>query len=151
MKRSFFQTNNFFFRNKKIFSRNNFCSVFYFMYCKAKKIFGAIWKFLKFFIFWNLLRKFGSERGISIDADSGPPRYVTTLMLRWYLSRSPHFFSDWLWTYCDHLSIADYDHTTFRAGTLTCTFLESRSMTVEFFFVLFITSQAAVQAQEIIV
>jgi hypothetical protein len=31
----------------------------------------------------------------------------------------------------DHLSIADYDDTAFRAGTLTCTFLESRSMTVE--------------------
>ena len=28
----------------------------------------------------------------------------------------------------DHL-IADYDDTAFRAGTLTCTFLESRSMT----------------------
>ena len=21
-------------------------------------------------------------------------------MLRWYLSRSPHFYSDWLWPYC---------------------------------------------------
>jgi hypothetical protein len=27
--------------------------------------------------------------------------------------------------------IADYDDTAFRAGTLTCTFLESRSMAVE--------------------
>ena len=22
-------------------------------------------------------------------------------MLRWYLSRSPHFYSDWLWPYCN--------------------------------------------------
>ena len=22
-------------------------------------------------------------------------------MLRWYLSRTPHFFSDWLWPYCE--------------------------------------------------
>ena len=26
---------------------------------------------------------------------------LCTLMLRWYLSRSPHFYSDWLWPYCD--------------------------------------------------
>ena len=23
------------------------------------------------------------------------------LMLRWYLAQSPHFYSDWLWPYCD--------------------------------------------------
>jgi hypothetical protein len=46
------------------------------MYCKAKKKFGAIRNFLKFFIFENLLHKNGLKGGISIDADSGPPRYV---------------------------------------------------------------------------
>ena len=40
----------------------------------------------------------------------------------------------------EHLSIADYDDTAFGAGTLTCTFLESRSMTVENLFYLFILS-----------
>ena len=38
---------------------------------------------------------------ISIDVDSGPLAKVCTLMLRLYLSRSPHFYSDWLWPYCD--------------------------------------------------
>ena len=52
-------------------SRNNFCSVFY-----VKKNFGAIRKFLKIFIFGNLHHKKGLKGGISIDADSGPPRYV---------------------------------------------------------------------------
>ena len=45
--------------------------------------------------------KWGLKGGISIYADSGPPRYLFTLMLRLYLSRSPHFYSDWLWPYCD--------------------------------------------------
>ena len=35
--------------------------------------------------------------GISIDADSGPPR---PLILRWYLSPARHFYLDWLWPYC---------------------------------------------------
>ena len=46
------------------------------MYCKAKKKFGAIRKFLKFFIFENLLHKKRLKGGISIYADFGPPRYV---------------------------------------------------------------------------
>ena len=46
------------------------------MYCKAKKNFGAIRKFLKIFIFGNLHHKKGLKERISIDADSGPPRYV---------------------------------------------------------------------------
>jgi hypothetical protein len=46
------------------------------MYCKAKKFFGVIRNFLKIFIFENLLHKNGLKGGISIDADSGPPRYV---------------------------------------------------------------------------
>ena len=46
------------------------------MYRKAKKNFGAIRKFLKIFIFENLHHKKGLKGGISIDADSGPPRYV---------------------------------------------------------------------------
>jgi hypothetical protein len=35
-----------------------------------------------------------------------------------------------------HLSIADYDDNAFEAGTLACTFLESRSMTVENLYIL---------------
>ena len=46
------------------------------MYCKAKKFFGAIRKFLKIFIFENLLHEKGLKGGISIDTDSGPHRYV---------------------------------------------------------------------------
>ena len=46
------------------------------MYCKAKKKIGAIRKFLKFFIFENLLHKKRLKGGISIYADFGPPRYV---------------------------------------------------------------------------
>ena len=48
------------------------------MYCKAKKKknFGAIRKILKKFIFGNLHHKKGLKGGISIDADSGPPKYV---------------------------------------------------------------------------
>ena len=46
------------------------------MYSKAKKKFGAIRNFLKIFIFENLLHKKRLKGGISIDADSGPPRYV---------------------------------------------------------------------------
>ena len=38
----------------------------------------------------------------------------------------------------DHLSIADYDDSAFGTGTLTCTFLESRSMTVENLSIYFI-------------
>ena len=45
------------------------------MYCKEKKI-GAIRKCLKNFIFENLHHKKGLKEGISIDADSGPPRHV---------------------------------------------------------------------------
>ena len=46
------------------------------MYCKAKKNFGAIQKVLKNFIFGNLHHKKGLKGGISIDSDSGPPRYA---------------------------------------------------------------------------
>jgi hypothetical protein len=46
------------------------------MYCTAKKNFGVIRKFLKIFIFENLQHKKRLKGGISIDADSGPPRYV---------------------------------------------------------------------------
>ena len=38
----------------------------------------------------------GLKGGISNYADPGPP-----LMLRWYLSPTPNFFSDWLWPYCE--------------------------------------------------
>ena len=50
---------------------------------------------------------------------------------RWHLSLSKPIQSD-------HLSIPDYDDTAFEAGTLTRTFLESRSMNVENFFIYFI-------------
>jgi hypothetical protein len=46
------------------------------MYCKAKKKFGAIRKIYRIFIFGNLHHKKGLKGGVSIDADSGPPRYV---------------------------------------------------------------------------
>ena len=46
------------------------------MYWKAKKNFRAIRKFLKFFIFLNLLHKKPLKGGISIYADFGSPRYV---------------------------------------------------------------------------
>ena len=63
------------------------------MYCKAKKKFRSDLK-----IFENLLHKKGQKGWISKDGDSWPPiRYV---LLRWYLSPSPYFFSDWLWPYC---------------------------------------------------
>ena len=58
----FFKTNNFFFQEQKNFVQGT-TFVQFFMYCKAKKNFGAIRKFLKNYIFWNLLSKFGSERG----------------------------------------------------------------------------------------
>ena len=45
--------------------------------------------------------KWGLKGGLSIDADSGLPRYVCTLMLWWYLSPARHFFSDWLLPYCE--------------------------------------------------
>ena len=59
---------------------------------------------MKIFIFENLLPKKRLKGGISIYADFGPPRYLCTLMLRWYLSQSPHFFTDRLWPYCDYFS-----------------------------------------------
>ena len=46
---------------------------------------------------------------------------------RWWL-----FPTNW----SDHLSIPDYDDTAFGAGKLPCTFLESRSMTVENLFII---------------
>ena len=46
------------------------------MYCKAKKKFGVIRILKKTNIFENLLNKKGLKGGISIDADSGPPRHV---------------------------------------------------------------------------
>ena len=57
----------------------------------------------QFFCSWKkLLLKFyevRSERGVSIDSDSGPPRYVL-----WCCGGICHqaltFFSDWLWPYC---------------------------------------------------
>ena len=45
-------------------------------FVKPNLYFGAIRKFLKKFIFGNLHHKKGLKGGISINADSGPPRYV---------------------------------------------------------------------------
>ena len=51
---------------------------------------------LKIFKNCFLWSKFGSERGISIDADSGSLGYVL-----WCCgSKRQDFFSDWLWPYC---------------------------------------------------
>ena len=72
---SFFQTKIFFFRNKKIFFKEQLLFSFLCI-VKQKKNFGVIRKFLKIFIFKHLLHKKGPKGEISIDADSGPPRYV---------------------------------------------------------------------------
>ena len=54
----FFQTNNFFFQEQKnCFQGTTF--VQFFMYCKAKKNFGVIRKFLKIFDFQKSLSKLG--------------------------------------------------------------------------------------------
>ena len=60
-KEVFFRLTIFFQEQKNFVQGTTF--VQFFMYCKAKNFFGLIRKFLKFFIFWNLLSKFGSERG----------------------------------------------------------------------------------------
>ena len=47
------------------------------MYCKAKKkISERFEKFRKIIVFGIYLVDLGLKGGISIDADSGPPRYV---------------------------------------------------------------------------
>ena len=66
----FFRLRIFFFQEKKNFFLGT-TFVQFFMYCKAKKKFRSDPKF-----FENLLHKKGPKGGISIDADSGPPRYV---------------------------------------------------------------------------
>ena len=45
------------------------------------------------FPFRGTFTNLGLKGGISIDADSGPPR------LWWYFSRRLHFYSDLLWPY----------------------------------------------------
>ena len=70
----FFRLRIFFSGTKIFFQGTTF--VQFFMYCKAKKNFGAIRKILKIFIFDNLLHKKCLKGGISIYADFGPPRYV---------------------------------------------------------------------------
>ena len=55
---SFFQTNNFFFQEQKNFFQET-TFVQFFMYCKAKKIFGVIRKILKIFDFQKSLSKLG--------------------------------------------------------------------------------------------
>jgi hypothetical protein len=68
---SFFQTKNFFFQEQKFFFQGT-TIVQFFMYCKAKKNFGAIRKFLKIFDFQKSLSKLGStlEDLIHRDFDS---------------------------------------------------------------------------------
>ena len=56
----FLISHNFFFQQQHFFQ--------FFMYCKAKKKIRSDPKIFDFFLF--------SKGGISIDADSGPPRYV---------------------------------------------------------------------------
>ena len=60
--------------------------------------------------FFEDFMKWGLRGGISIDADSGPPRYVHTLMLWRNLSLARHFYSDWLWPYCGCAKGFQYDH-----------------------------------------
>ena len=61
-KEFFFRLTKFFFQEQKKFFQG-ITFVQFFRYCKAKKNFRAIRKFLNFLFFWNLLSKFGSERG----------------------------------------------------------------------------------------
>ena len=70
----FFRLKFFFQEQKKNFQGTT--SVQFFMYCRAKKNFGAIRKFLKFFIFENLHKKEMPERWDFNYADFGPLRYV---------------------------------------------------------------------------
>ena len=64
-KEVFFRLTTFFFRNK-IFFFHGTAFVQCFMYYYAKNNFGAIRKFLKIFIFENLLRKKGPKEGMLI-------------------------------------------------------------------------------------
>ena len=73
-KEVFFRLTIFFSGTKKFFQETTF--VQFLKYCKAKNIFGVIQNIFKFFIFENLLHKKGLKGGISIDADSGPLKYV---------------------------------------------------------------------------
>ena len=57
-KEIFFRLIKFFFQEQKFFFQET-TFVHFFRYCEAKKTFGAIRKFSKFFIFWNLPSKFG--------------------------------------------------------------------------------------------
>ena len=74
LKKNFFLTNKIFFKEQKKFSKEQL--LFSFLGIVKQKKIQCNSKILKKSIFWNLLGIFGSERGISIDADSGPPRYV---------------------------------------------------------------------------
>ena len=64
-KEVFFRLTTFFFVNKNFLLKDQLWFSFLCIVNQKKN-----------YIFQNLLSKFGSERGISIDADSGPPRYV---------------------------------------------------------------------------
>ena len=61
-KKKFFLDKQLFFLLTKNFFQGT-TLVQFFMYCKAKKNFGAIRKIFKILIFQNLLSKYGSERG----------------------------------------------------------------------------------------
>ena len=53
-------------------------------------------------------------------------------MLRWYLSRTPHFYSDWLWPYCDLLYFKNFDQYTRQI--FTTEFLSRCCPTFFFYF-----------------
>ena len=68
-KEIFFRLTKFFFRNKNFFSKEQLLFSFLCI-VKQKKKFGAIRKYLKIFIYENLLQKKRLKGGISINADS---------------------------------------------------------------------------------
>ena len=68
-KKVFFRLTIFFFRNKKCFSQKQLLFSFLCIVKQKKNSDQSE-------IFWNLHHKNGLKGGISIDADSGPPRYV---------------------------------------------------------------------------
>ena len=54
--------------------------------------------------FFKNFMKWGLKGGISIEENSGPPRYVLWCCSI-YLSTTLHFYLDWLWQYCGYSKV----------------------------------------------
>jgi hypothetical protein len=50
-------------------------------------------------------------------------------MLRWYLSPSPHFFSDWLWPYCGFWQTLKLVEIRFNEKSLEIDFAQKCKLT----------------------